>query len=181
MATAPTYPLVSVDEYLNSSYEHDMEYVDGVLLGRGMPTIAHSLLQGLVFMWFAQFEKALRFKTMLEVRTQIAERARYRIPDVMLCPRPLPKGKICDVVPWAVIEILSPDDTLAGTRERFEDYARIGVRELVLMDPEACIAYRFEAGSLIQTSFKSLTLPGSEVNFDSEELFSRLRQEREEQ
>ena len=72
---------------------------------------------------------------MQEVRTQITERARYRIPDVMLCPRPIPTGRICDVVPWAVIEVLSPEDTLAETRDRFEDYRQIGVHSLVLMDP----------------------------------------------
>ena len=88
-----------------------------------------------------------------EVRTQIIERARYRIPDTMLCPLPLPQGKICDVVPWAVIEVQSPDDTLGATRDRFEDYSHIGVHALVLMDPERLIAYRFEEGSLIVTRF----------------------------
>jgi hypothetical protein len=33
-------PVVSVDEYLTSSYRPDMEYVDGVLVKRGEPTIA---------------------------------------------------------------------------------------------------------------------------------------------
>src|SRR5438105_3551590 len=40
MAVVPSPPLVSVDEYLNSSYHPDVEYVDGVLVERGMPTIA---------------------------------------------------------------------------------------------------------------------------------------------
>ena len=48
MANAPTLPLVSVEEYLNTSYEHDMEFVDGVLIERGMPTQAHSILQSLI-------------------------------------------------------------------------------------------------------------------------------------
>lgn len=34
-------PLVSVDEYLNTSYEHDMEFVEGVLVERGILTPAH--------------------------------------------------------------------------------------------------------------------------------------------
>jgi Uma2 family endonuclease len=176
MATAPTVPLVSVDEYLNSSYEHDMEYVDGVLVERGMPTIPHSLLQKLILLWFAQHETPLRFEALQEVRTQIIRGARYRIPDVMLCPRPLPKGRICDVVPSAIIEILSPEDTVSGTRDRFRDYMGIGVQQLILMDPEEYIAYRFENGSLIENRFTTLSLQnGSTVPFDSDELFARLR------
>lgn len=86
--------------------------------------------------WFLRFDEEMGFMTLQEVRTQIIERARYRIPDTMLCPLPLPQGSICDIVPWAVIEVQSPDDTLGATRDRFEDYRHIGVPALVLMDPE---------------------------------------------
>ena len=67
-------------------------------------------------------------------------------------------------------------ETLAATRGRFRDYAGIGVQQLVLMDPEEYIAYRFENGSLIENHFESMSLAtGSSVPFDSDELFSRLR------
>src|SRR5436189_4031329 len=104
MATAPTTPLVSVDEYLNTSYEQDMEFVDGMLVEKGMPTIPHNLLERLLLFWFAPFEQQFRYITLHEVRTQVIEGARYRLPDIMLAPLPL-RGRICDVVPWAVIEV----------------------------------------------------------------------------
>jgi Uma2 family endonuclease len=176
MATAPAVPFVSVDEYLNTSYERDREYVGGVLIERGMPTVAHSLLQRLLMAWFLRFDEEMGFIALQEVRTQIIERACYGIPDTMLCPLPLPEGKVCDIVPWAVIEVQSPDDTLGATRDRFDDYSRIGVPALVLMDPERLIAYRFEGGSLIVTQFKELALLGGrKVPFDSQELFRQLR------
>jgi len=103
---------MGVDEYLNSSFRRDIEYVDGVLVERGMPTIAHSVLQMILIYYFAQYRRAFRFLPLPEVRTQIVERARYRIPDVMLCPTPLPAGKVVTSVPWAVVEILSPDDRM---------------------------------------------------------------------
>ena len=93
----------------------------------------------------------------------------------MLCPLPLPQGKICDAVPWAVIEVLSPDDTLARTRDRFADYAQMGVGQLILMDPEEYTAYRFQAGSPLQTVTTHIPLPTGSVPFDSEELFGQLR------
>jgi len=176
MASMPTLPLVPVEEYLTSTYEHDMEFVDGVLVPRGMPTIAHSLLQKLLLFWLAQFEDEHHFEALQEVRTQIIEKARYRIPDVMLCPRPIPTGRICDVVPWAVIEVLSPDDTLAETRDRFLDYKQIGVGSLVLLDPEKYISYEFQDGSFIARPFKTLSLPEGAVAFDTDALFSQLKQ-----
>src|SRR5699024_3035495 len=123
-------PLVSVEEYLNSSYTPDMEYLDGVLIERGVPTIPHSLLQMILIQFFAQFQETMRFVALPEVRTQIIERARYRITDVVLCSLPVPKSKILDVVPGTIIEILSPTDRMGETLERFRDYASIGVLEI---------------------------------------------------
>jgi Uma2 family endonuclease len=82
-----------------------------------------------------------------------------------------------DVVPWVVIEIVSPDDTIDRTRDRFLDYQHLGVRHMLLMHPEACVAHRFDNGSLIQQRFESLELPTGPVPFDSQELFRQLRTE----
>lgn len=180
MAVAPIPPLVSADEYLNSSYHPDLEYVDGVLVERGIPTIAHSLLQLILLRYFEPYERALRFLPLPEVRTQIIEQARYRIPDVMLCPTPLPAGKVVTSVPWAVIEILSPDDRLPRQLQRFRDYKKIGVLHMVLLDPEDLIAFRFENGSLLQTQFTSLELPTGPVPFDTAVLFQQLVERRNE-
>jgi len=149
MAVAPIPPLVSVDEYLNSNYHPDVEYVEGVLVERGMPTFVHGLLQLIIGAHFRQYRKQFRFAAVTEVRTQITARARYRIPDVMLCPFPLPSGKVMDSVPWAVIEILSPDDRVPEQLERFRDYKKLGVLHVVMLDPENLLAFRFEDGSLL--------------------------------
>jgi Uma2 family endonuclease len=177
MAVLPIPVILSVDEYLNSSYRPDMEYVDGVLVERGMPTIAHGLLQKILIQRFGQYERTLRFQPLPEVRTQIVERARYRIPDVMLCPRPLPTGKVMTSVPWAVIEILSPDDKMPEQLGRFRDYKQTGVRHVVLLDPEQLIAYRFEDGSLLRTQFTCLDLPSGSLPFDTTALFQQLVEE----
>jgi hypothetical protein len=81
-------------------------------------------------------------------------------------------------VPWAVIEILSPDDKLPEQLERFRDYKRLGVRHVVPLEPENLIAFRFEEGSLLQTRFTSLDLPSGAVAFDTEVLFHELTAQR---
>jgi Uma2 family endonuclease len=176
----PGPPLVSVDEYLNSSYHPDVEYVDGVLVERGVSTIAHSLLQLILIRYFEPYERALRFLPLPDVRTQIIERARYRVPDVLLCATPLPTGKVVTSVPWAVIEILSPDDRLPRQLERFRDYKKIGVLHMILLDPEDLSAFRFDEGSLLQTQFTSLELPTGSVPFDTTALFQQLVERRNE-
>ena len=171
---------MSVDEYLNSSYHPDVEYVDGVLVERGVSTIAHSLLQLILIRYFEPYERALRFLPLPDVRTQIIERARYRVPDVLLCATPLPTGKVVTSVPWAVIEILSPDDRLPRQLERFRDYKKIGVLHMILLDPEDLSAFRFDEGSLLQTQFTSLELPTGSVPFDTTALFQQLVERRNE-
>lgn len=60
MAVAPIPPLVSVEEYLSSSYRPDLEYVDGVLVRRGMPAIAHSLLQMILIQYLGPVSEGAR-------------------------------------------------------------------------------------------------------------------------
>jgi Uma2 family endonuclease len=177
MATAPAQPAVSVDEYLESSYRPDREYVDGYLVERSVPTFLHSLLQALLIAYFRQYEKEYKFKVLPELRTQIIEGARYRIPDVSLCATPTRMRKIMDETPLAVIEILSPGDTMAETLARFRDYQSLGVLHIIQMDPESRTAHKYEDGSLIQTAFNGLRLQHTIIPFDSERLFADLRRE----
>lgn len=173
--------MVSAEEYLNSSYHPEKEYVDGALAERGEPTIAHSLLQCILGVNMSAYRKQFRFEPLPSVRTQIIAGSRYRVPDLMLCPVPLPPGKIVDSIPWAVIEILSPDDRLSDQLARFRDYKRVGVRQMVLLNPEDLVAYRFdENGSLLETQFTSLDLPSGSLPFDTEALFRQLVEERNE-
>jgi Uma2 family endonuclease len=180
MAVNPITPLVSVDEYLNSSYHPDLEYVDGFLVEHGMPTIAHGLLQTMLGAHFHFHSREFRYAALTETRTQIIERARYRFPDLMLCPLPLPRGKIVNVAPWAVIEILSPEDRLPDQLQRFREYKQIGVRHMILLDPEELLAFRFEDGSLLQSHFTALDLPTGSIPFDTDALFRQLTEKRNE-
>jgi Uma2 family endonuclease len=180
MAVAATVALISADEYLSSGYHPDREFVEGVLVERDVPPIAHTLLQVLLAVYLDAYRKQFRFAALSEVRTQIVEGARYRIPDIMLCPVPLPPGKIVDSIPWVVIEILSPDDRFSEQLARFRDYQMIGVLHLVLLDPEELIAYRFENRALIETRLTSLELPTGNLPFDTDALFRQLVERRNE-
>ena len=177
MAALPNLTHVPVEEYLNSSYSPDMDYVDGALVDHGMPTIAHGVFQILLGVYFHAYRKEFRFAILSEARTRIIEHLRYRLPDIMLCPIPLPTGKIVTTFPWVVIEILSPTDQMQAQLDRFRDYAQLGVRHTVLLDPERLIAHRYENDSLIKTHFTELSLPTGSLPFDTEALFRQLVEE----
>lgn len=72
MAALPDPPLVSADEYLNSSYHPDMEYVDGVLEERSTPSIAHGVLQLLLGAWFHAYRRQFRFVMMSETEHRLS-------------------------------------------------------------------------------------------------------------
>ena len=177
MAIAPAVPNVPVDEYLRSSYRPDVEYVDGCLVERSVPTYLHSILQAILIAYFRQFERECRFKVLPELRTQIVEGRRYRIPDLLLCAVPTKVDRIMTEAPLAVIEILSPGDTVRETLQRFKDYSSLGVVHIVQMDPETQVAHRFQDGSLIQTRFETLRVEHATIPFDSDHLFAELRRE----
>ncbi|HWF48391.1 MAG TPA: Uma2 family endonuclease [Bryobacteraceae bacterium] len=168
---------MSVDEYLRSSYRPDVEYVDGCLVERSVPTYLHSMLQAILIAYFRQFERECRFKVLPELRTQIVEGRRYRIPDLLLCAVPTRIDKVMNERPLAVLEVLSPGDTVKETLQRFKDYSSLGVPHIIQMDPETQVAHRFHDGSLIQTRFETLHVEHATIPFDSDHLFAELRRE----
>jgi Uma2 family endonuclease len=169
--------IVPVDEYLNSSYEYDMEFVDGVLVERNT-TAFHALLQAILIRWFGSHEKEFRVKALPELRIQIVERARYRVPDILIVSVPFRFGKALTQTPDAVIEILSPEDKLKAVLARFADYEKLGVPHVIQMDPEEYVARRYGRGSLIETDFHGLSLPNRpDLPFNSAALFAQLRRE----
>lgn len=177
MAAVPNPPLVQVDEYLSATYRPDKEYVDGVLVERGMPTRKLSWFQALLAEHFRRYRRELRCGVYTEPRTQIIERARYRIPDLLLAPLPAGTDRVITEVPWVVVEIQSPDDRAPEQWRRFRDYLSIGVRYVVLLDPEEETAFRCQPGTLVETRFTDLELPTGRLPFDSAGLFAQLRDE----
>ena len=82
--------LTSLDEYLNTSYRPDLEFVDGVLVKRNVGTQRHGLLQSIVVRFFGH-RNSHRIGVNLAVRLRINER-RYRIRGVLVLEKPYTKG-----------------------------------------------------------------------------------------
>jgi len=179
MASAPTSPLITVDEYLNTSYEHHVEYVDGVLVERSLPTPSHSTLQAILAEHLRKYRFDFHYGVLLECRVELVERSRYRIPDVLLCSLPINAAdKVLRTTPLAVIEIWSPEDRMPRQMARFLEYWNRGVRQIIVLDPEEFTAFRYEDCSLIQGEIQHIEINnGQRIPFSSTEILRELRQE----
>jgi len=179
MAVLPKPPLVSVEEYLRSSYpDGDREYLDGLIVERNSGTPDHSALQKILIVHLAGFEERLQIAVRPECRTRIQE-TRYRVPDVAVMARPFRhNGRVVLDPPLLIVEILSPDDRLKDTMQRFRDYETLGVRYIVQMDPEDRATFLFAHGDLIRGDLTALEVPDrGTLPFDSRDLLARLDQE----
>jgi hypothetical protein len=76
-----TRTLISVEEYLSTSYRPDCDYVDGEVVERNLGEWDHSSLQSaiLVYLWNRYYKDGIR--AVAEQRVQV-NKTRFRIPDV---------------------------------------------------------------------------------------------------
>ena len=135
MATLAT-TLVSVEEYLSSSYRPDCDYIDGELRQKKMADFDHGRLQALLVVALHPLERQYSLWTATEARVQVNSR-RYRVPDLTVARGPARPPRILIDPPLLCVEILSPTDTLEGVQERVDDYLAMGVPFVWFLSPRS--------------------------------------------
>jgi Uma2 family endonuclease len=168
MAAAPVY--VPVEEYLQSSYSPDAEYIDGQIVEREstMGENEHSAWQGAIYTWFQTQAAQTGIRVRIELRVQV-DAYGFLIPDVTLLDRNLPAEPIATHPPVAVIEVLSPADQVGRVMKKGERYEKMGIRTILIVDPEGP-AFRYRGGKLEALAERALTLEGSEALLDLDEI-----------
>jgi Uma2 family endonuclease len=170
--------LISLDEYLSTSYEPDMDFVDGVLVRRNVGTQRHGALQLLLGIFFHQVRRQFQIHPFIETRLLVNKvTGRHRIPDVVVVTTPYRKDKVIIDVPAIIVEIKSPDDRFDEIIDRCFDYEALAVANILVMDPDSKRAWRFVDGGLllIGSEVIQLGLPqGRSLPFPVAELFGRL-------
>jgi Uma2 family endonuclease len=123
--------LVPLAEYLATSYDPDVEYVDGVLVERNVGDWLHSLIQRNLIV--ALSRKYPHLYAVPELRSRTME-TRYRLPDVSVLLRP-PRTRFLLEAAHIAIEILSEDDRMSQVLEKLAEYEAAGVAHVWLVDP----------------------------------------------
>jgi Uma2 family endonuclease len=157
-----TRSLVSVDEYLSTSYRPDCDYVDGVVLERNLGEYDHAELQGQVFAYYHARRKAWGIRVVPEQRVQVSA-TRFRVPDVCVIVDTGRPGQIFRTPPFICIEVLSKGDSFSEMRDRIEDYLKFGVSYVWILDPAKREAWRCTADGTQRVAELRTENPETEV------------------
>jgi Uma2 family endonuclease len=154
--------LVSLDEYLRTSYRPDCDYVDGQLVERNVGERKHSKAQRKILYYIGDRYPELRERVFPEQRVQVKPK-RFRVPDICLAAENAPEEEVFVTAPSLCIEILSPEDTLTRTLERIRDYLEMGVPVCWILDPVSGQTWTAKPGRLEDTTDGVLRASGIEM------------------
>jgi Uma2 family endonuclease len=171
MATAA--PLISIEEYLHTSYKPDVHFIDGEIEERNVGEYDHAKIQTLIVTAFSGHEDAWQTDAIVEQRIRI-DSSRVRICDIAVLHRGAPREQVTTTPPYICIEVLSPEDRLSCTELVLADYFAMGVPNIWLIDPYARAAYTFGPAGLQPNGSVVLTIPGTTVELDLAPMFARL-------
>jgi Uma2 family endonuclease len=164
---------VPLDVYLRTSWEPDAEYVDGVIEERPMGEWSHADWQAAVVEFFRNHRKEWNIRVAPELRVQVTP-GNYRVPDITVLDRNQPIEQIITHAPVAVIEILSPEDSVGRMLKKLREYEEMGIQTILVLNPNGDDHYRFSASGLTPLKETAFDLPGSSCRFDLNQIKSLL-------
>jgi Uma2 family endonuclease len=153
--------LVSLEEYLETDYSPDREYVDGMIVERNVGERPHSFAQGNILFYVRANHP--RVFVLPEQRVRTVAGRRSRVPDICVTLTD-PQVDVFETPPFIVIEILSKRDEMGSLLEKLEEYASFEVPHIWLVDPRRKKAFRFHERCLEEVR----------ESFDTEEPHMRL-------
>lgn len=139
MATAAN--LVSLEEYLRTSYSPDCEYIDGTILERNAGLGRHAFTQ--TNLLFKIHDQLGRTFILPAVRLQVST-SRVRIPDVCVVEK---LEEVITNPPLLCVEVWSPDDRWSRVNASIADYQTMGTPTVWVIDPYESRAWIFERES----------------------------------
>jgi Uma2 family endonuclease len=162
--------LVSMEEYLNTAYWPDREYVDGEIVGRNVGERPHSRVQSNLSVLLGAGCPHLFPWPSVRVRTVPGRRC--RVPDICVTLED-PGTDVFEAPPLISIEILSKKDRLSRIVAKCEEYAAFGVLYIWVIDPRRKKAFALENGRLEEV-LEALTAASHKVHLPLDEIFRGL-------
>jgi Uma2 family endonuclease len=166
-----TSTAVSIEEYLSTVYEPDMDYVDGELEDRHVGEYEHDVVQKRILFWFDRRAKEWRLRAIQEQRTRLGE-TRVRIPDVSVFSRDLPIEQVFTRPQLIAVEVLSPEDRHSRMDKKIRNYIDFGVRHIWVVDPAARIGWDCSDGNWLRK--ERFEVPNTPIYLSLSELFAEL-------
>jgi Uma2 family endonuclease len=175
--TAVTTRMMSVEEYLRTSFEPDADFVDGVIEERNLGEWDHAGLQSILDRMFGAKEEewGIFSSTELRVRTSAT---RCRIPDVCVTDARNQTEQVPTKAPLLCVEVKSPEDRLPKMFERVKDFHRMGVEQVWVFDPETQRVWVSTADGVREWGGGVLRVPGTGIELDPAVAFAKLERRR---
>ena len=162
---------ISIEDYLATAYRPDRDYVDGEVEERNVGEKEHSIVQAFFVKWFAVFERDWRLEAFPEIRIRVTPN-RVRIADVAVERVGIPYEAVLEKPPIAVVEILSPQDRVSRYQERLEDYRRMGIQQVWVIDPMRRKAY--DCSAIDWQPVDNFMIAGTPVRVELAKLWQKL-------
>ena len=121
----------------------------------------HANWQAEIVEFFPSRRLEWNIRVATELRVQVSD-GNYRVPDVTLTDPNLPIEQVITRPPIAVLEVLSPEDTLTRTMIEFADCERMGIQTILALDPNGQ-HFHFSAGKLEPLFVTTIDLPGKRL------------------
>ncbi len=174
-AATPALPAnLTLEEYLQTAYHPDCDFVDGHLEERNVGTFEHGHLQLQLGFWFISHQKEWNIRVASELRTRVSSTS-IRLPDVAVVPNDESRGEQVRATPPIIaIEILSPQDRMPRVLERLDDFLAMGVPNVWLLDPIERVAYTYSPAGLKLVRTPQLFVADSPIHLDLPSLFAAL-------
>lgn len=174
MATQPAFEKpVSVEEYLSTVFEHDCEYVDGVIEERDLGEFEHAYIQGLLVTLFNNHRGDWGVYALPEQRVQ-TQKSHFRVPDVVILREGSKREPILTHPPLLAIEVQSPVIPLRKTELKAQEYLAFGIEHVWVIDPYARVAYRGTANGLELARTGELSIAGTPIRLMFADLLAEL-------
>jgi Uma2 family endonuclease len=165
--------LIPVSEYLSTTYRPDRDYIDGELRERNLGERPHALLQGILFAIFHANRRQWRIVALPEQRVQTSE-THFRIPDICVLRQKDAPDPIVRKAPLICVEILSPSDSLSEMQDRVDDYVRMGIEHIWILDPHNRHAYVATHKGFLEPLGGVLAVPESPIQISLADVFAEF-------
>ena len=165
---------ISVEEYLQTSFRPDCDYVEGEVQERNLGEQWHGLIQSMIAVIFKVRRHEWGLRSITEQRIEVAPN-RFRIPDVCVVRSDEPLTGVLRTAPLLCVEVLSPEDRFSRTLERVQEYTRMGVPHVWIIDPISREIWTVAgSGGPVSLSTGDLLLPGTPVGIAVADIFAEL-------
>ena len=165
--------VVSLEEYMRTSYEPDAEYVGGWIEERATGERDYSALQRQLLLLLSSEESLGVFQCFPELRVQTSV-DHFRVPDLCLIRVDAPWERFVRTAPMLCIEVLSPEDTMSRRLVRVREFLAMGVPEVWVFDPETRSVEVCRGTIVAPPAGGTLVVPGTSVSLSVENVFKVL-------